>query len=77
MSWWNPVAKRSPGLGFSKLEVVFSMISMDNDEKRQIEEAEIAARRDEIVRKMIATPPQPKLKPAPESKRGLPKKPNP
>jgi hypothetical protein len=53
------------------------MISMDNDEKRQIEEAEIAARRDEIVRKMIATPPQPKLKPAPESKRGLPKKPNP
>lgn len=35
---------------------------------------EAARRRDEVIRRMLATPPQPKPKAAPGAKRGRPKK---
>ena len=46
-------------------------------EDDQYSSEETAQRRDEIVRRMLATPPQPKPKPALDSKRGRPRKSNP
>jgi hypothetical protein len=47
---------------------------MTDNQDDQLTPEEAAKRRDDIVRRMIATPPQPKPKPTPESKRGRPKK---
>jgi len=43
-------------------------------DKDQLPDDEAARRRDEVVKRMLATPPQPRPKPDPESKRGRPKK---
>lgn len=37
---------------------------------------ETAGRRDEVVKRMLATPPQPRPKPKPSAKRGRPPKPS-
>jgi hypothetical protein len=47
------------------------VVAMDKD---QLPDDEAARRRDEVVKRMLATPPQPRPKPDPESKRGRPKK---
>lgn len=47
---------------------------MPDDQEQEYTPEEAAQRRDDIVRRMIATPPQPKPKPTPTSKRGRPKK---
>ena len=41
----------------------------------QFTNVETARRRDEVIKRMLATPPQPRPKPDPESKRTAPKPP--
>jgi hypothetical protein len=46
----------------------------DQDKAEQRSPDETAQRRDEVIKRMLATPPQPRPKPSPESKRGRPRK---